>query len=67
MEAKYKYEYYVTFRYAGGEGYIRILRDKKIETFNDIKETTASIEEEHNIKNVFLLDWKLLKSEEPSE
>lgn len=64
---KRKYTYYVTFLNKGdnelsfGYGYSIIVRDKKINSVEQIKSVLNFIEKENNLDNVIILDYKRVK------
>lgn len=66
MEYKYFVSYFYTSNMglAWGIGNCEIIRDKKILTFEDIKEMIAEIEKTENIGKVTIINYKLFGADE---
>lgn len=62
MEEKdYKYEYFISYSHDRGSGMVNILRDTKIETYDDLVELQKFISENNGLNGIVILNWKQLK------
>lgn len=55
MKKKY-YRYVVSFFHSNGNGFVQILRRKKIKTFADLNELKKDIEYKNTIKKVVIIN-----------
>jgi hypothetical protein len=57
MFFKKYYSYYIFYNFTGGYGSMELIRNAPIKTMDDIKAITSYIENEHDYKNVILVNW----------
>lgn len=57
-----KYEYMVVYSYSKGIGRIQIIRDRKIDSYEQVESTDEAIRKHIDLENIFIVDFKLLRT-----